>query len=397
MNKYFWQIKLFRKKIKLYFVNMFYKILIYCFPRRNEVFEPSKIKNILIARNDKIGDMVVTTALIKNLAIAGYEVYVSSQLGSLDIVKHSPYVKGIYSYNDSSIKELFQTIKKIRKKHFDLVIDSRPYYSFEIRKIIFCAFTKSTHLMGFNKSNVKTYNISISYYDHHAHITQQFNCIYPYLNIKNFVLDYDLNVTDNNEKYVTNFINKNNITKFIVVNPFGGARKRELSKWQMEYIVLLLKRRKPDDQIIFIGESSKLISIDDNLGIKFISNSILDVISLIKRASYVVTVDTSIVHITSAFRLSCLTIYSETILHENTDNLNLTMRKKWKEYYRLACNELVDKPYLKKHKLSIELPCCYDELWAPNNLNAKQIVFYKSFLTKVDKKEFAKNIKDYLI
>ena len=160
----------------------------------------------------------------------------------------------------------------------------------------------------------------------------------------------------------------------------------------MEHLVSMLKKIKQNHAIIFIGEPNKLKNIDSNLGIKFQSKSILDVVALIKKASYVVTVDTSIVHITAAFNLPCLTIYSESILFEKTDDINLTMRKKWKEYYRQACNSLVDKPYLKNNKLSVELPYCYDQLWSPNNPNAKQIVFYKSFLEKVDNQEFSQRI-----
>jgi ADP-heptose:LPS heptosyltransferase len=398
MSNFAWQLKFLRKKIKLYFFNALNKLLICFFPKRKNRFDPSKIKTILIARNDKIGDMVVTTPLIKNLAQAGYDVYVSSQQGSLAIVEHNPYVKGTFSYNDYSLKDLFQTIKKIRKHHFDLVIDTRPFYSFEMKKIIFCAFTNSTHLMGFNKSSVKTYNISIAYYDNNAHITNQLNMIYKYLNIGHYDYSYDLHILQENEKHISDFIAENNIKKFIIINPFGGAKKRELSEWQMKYIVSRLKESKPEHQIVFIGEPNKMNNINEALGLKFKSktNSILDVISLIKKASYVVTVDTSIVHITAAFNLPCLTIYSESILFEETDDINLIMRKKWKEYFRQSCNYLVDKNYLKHQNFTIELPYCYDQLWAPNNQNAKQIVFYKSFLDKVDNNEFSKRIAAYL-
>jgi ADP-heptose:LPS heptosyltransferase len=396
MSNFVWQIKFLRKKIKLFFLNTINKLLICCFPKRKEEFDPSKIKTILIARNDKIGDLVVTTPLIKNLAQAGYDVYVSSQQGSLAIIEHNPYVKGTFSYNDYSIKDLFHTIKKIRKKHFDLVIDTRPFYSFEMRKIIFCAFTNSTHLMGFNKSNVKTYNISIPYYDNNAHITNQLNMVYTYLNVRTHDYSYDLHTSSANEKYILDFLSQNNIDKFVIVNPFGGARKRELSQWQMECLVSSLKETKFGYQIVFIGEPNKLNKIDAKLGLKFKSNSnsILDIVALVKKSSYVVTVDTSIVHIAAAFNLPCLTIYSESILYEETDDINLKMRRKWKNYFKQSCNYLVDKTYLNQHNLTVELPYCYEQLWAPNNPNAKQIVFYKSFLGKVDNNEFINRISD---
>ncbi|OCG41664.1 glycosyltransferase family 9 protein [Gilliamella sp. Bif1-4] len=396
MSHFSWQLKFIRKKIKLYFFYFLNKILMCSFPKRKTIFEPSKIKTILIARNDKIGDMVVTTALIKNLAQAGYDVYVSSQQSSLDILKNNPNVKATFSYNDYSLKDLFKTIQTIRKHHFDLVIDTRPFYSFEMRKIIFCVFTNSTHLMGFNKSNVKSYNISIPYYNNNAHITNQLNKIYEYMNIKNYDENYDLYILDNNKKNVDNFILENNIDKFVIINPFGGARKRELSQWQMEHIVSLMKKNKPDHKIIFIGEPNKLKNVKLDLGLIFQSNTILDVIALIKKAEYVITVDTSIVHITAAFNKPCLTIYSESNLFEQTDDFNLIMRKKWKDYYRQTCNNLVDNSYLKKNNLLVEIPYCYDQIWSPNNPNAKQIVFYKTFLAKVDNDEFSRCISSYL-
>ncbi|MCO6551218.1 MAG: glycosyltransferase family 9 protein [Gilliamella sp.] len=396
MSHFSWQLKFIRKKIKLHFFYFLNKILMCFFPKRKTIFEPSKIKTILIARNDKIGDMVVTTALIKNLAQAGYDVYVSSQQSSLDILKNNPNVRATFSYNDYSLKDLFKTIQKIRKHHFDLVIDTRPFYSFEMRKIIFCAFTNSTHLMGFNKSNVKSYNISIPYYNNNAHITNQLNKIYEYMNIKNYDESYDLYTLDNNKKNVDNFILENNIGKFVIINPFGGARKRELSQWQMEYIVSLMKKNKPDHKIVFIGEPNKLKNVKLDLGLIFQSNTILDVVALIKKAEYVITVDTSIVHIIAAFNKPCLTIYSESNLFEQTDDFNLIMRKQWKDYYRQTCNNLVDNSYLKKNNLLVEIPYCYDQIWSPNNPSAKQIVFYKTFLAKVDNDEFSRCISPYL-
>ena len=83
MSRFSWEIKFIRKKIKLYLSNLSNRIVMFSFPKRKKKFNPANIKSILIARNDKIGDMIVTTSLIKNLAQSCYDVYGSSQKSSL--------------------------------------------------------------------------------------------------------------------------------------------------------------------------------------------------------------------------------------------------------------------------------------------------------------------------
>ena len=60
----------------------------------------NSVKKVLLVRNDLIGDMVITTPLIRNLSANGFEVYVASKSTSLCILENNPYIKDVFHYSD---------------------------------------------------------------------------------------------------------------------------------------------------------------------------------------------------------------------------------------------------------------------------------------------------------
>jgi ADP-heptose:LPS heptosyltransferase len=152
--------------------------------------------------------MIVTTGLIRNLHESGYDVYVSSRTFSLDIIKHNPYVKGTFIYDDSSFKHLYKSIKNVRKEKFDLAVEVRCNRMIHLSNIIFCSYVKTKILVGYNKSSLPSFNISIPYYQPNDHVTNQLLCFLNLLKIKNNDMQYQLFNDDNEENKSELFLKK---------------------------------------------------------------------------------------------------------------------------------------------------------------------------------------------
>ena len=106
---------------------------------------------VLLIRFNSIGDVVLTSPLIKSLADAGYEVHylIKSTLKSLLI--NNPYVDRIWTYDDN----LKDVIIKLKKEKFNLVLDLHN----NIRSNIVClGLQRPTHKL--KKYRIKNWLMS---------------------------------------------------------------------------------------------------------------------------------------------------------------------------------------------------------------------------------------------
>lgn len=364
-----WKRNFFSKKVKI-FTKYFLKYAIAI--RGEKKFHPSSIKNVLIIRNDLIGDMIATTGLIRNLYLSGYNIYVSSKQQALEIIKHNPYIKSVITYNDDTIKNLIKTIWHTRKYKFDLAIECKPSQLFNIKNLIYYRLLRTRFLLGFNRNRFKIFTNSIYYDVSSNHITKQLEQILLSLEINDYDdLHYDLFINNEINTFSTNQLP----TKpFIVLNPFGSHLHRCLNPNQIRNIIKILL--KQDFYIILINRN-QTININHDRVILFNSRGILDIIPVIRNAYLVISVDTSIVHIASAFNKKSIVFYLDPPLQyltyfENKESLKEKLSHDvYKFEFRLKYN--ISETDANSIRKFFPITRIY---WNPNNPMAKQIIFY---------------------
>ena len=134
--------------------------------------DKTAIKTILLLRNDGIGDMVITTALIRVLAQHGYQVSVMSQKSALEIIQNNPHVAHTFVWRDNySSGEMRQVEQQVREQHFDLIIDMRypVYFKHSPHRIMLPYYLGGKYTLGWNKSALKCYDASINHYTRRGH------------------------------------------------------------------------------------------------------------------------------------------------------------------------------------------------------------------------------------
>lgn len=333
------------------------------------------IKSILLIRNDAIGDMVVTTGLIRKLSQAGYDVYVSSTKAALEMIRHNPHVAGTFLYNDSTFFQLLHSIKTIRKQQFDLAVELKVSRSLSIYYPLYHGLLKTNILLGFNQPKFRTFNQIINY-KIDRHITGVFKSLLTHLNIENHDISYELFTNKDNEDYVSAYLSMYRTEKkFAIVNPLGSQKAHCLTKEQTEAICNLLIQH--GYQLIITGESNQIKTLGISNYTIFPSRTILDIVSLIKQADLLVSVDTSVVHIATAFQIRTIALYSndthplaDIIETPAEENLRQKLDRDWLRFQKLA-------PY---HLLGYSIQEQYDFftdsriLWHPNNHHAIQII-----------------------
>ncbi len=360
------------KKIKLY-VHYLPPIILDWLLARKSANITQPIKRILLIRNDAIGDMVVTTGLIRKLSQAGYQVYVSSTKPALEIIRYNPYISGTFLYNDSSFSQFFRSIQEVRKQRFDLAIELKVSRNLSVYYPLYHGLLKTNILLGFNQPEFHTFNQIINYKISNTHVTDLFKPILTYLGIKNQDLSYELFTSEDTEHYVSAHLTGE---KFAVVNPQGGKQARCLSKTQTEAICDLLV--KYGYHPIIIGEPNRIKKLNISNYTIFPSRTILDIVSLIRQSNLIISVDTSAVHIAAAFNIRTIALYLEDI-HPLLDTITLSSITDF--YQELDINWIKFQRLAHYHLLNYTPQEQYDFFtnnsifWHPNNQNATQIIF----------------------
>jgi len=107
----------------IFFVFRFMHIM----PKCKDI-EPTQVKRILIIRIDRIGDVVLSTPVIKALRTAYPESYIAMMVRpyAKEVVMGNPYLDEVILYDkDKRYKRILANIgfiKELIKKRFDLVV-----------------------------------------------------------------------------------------------------------------------------------------------------------------------------------------------------------------------------------------------------------------------------------
>ncbi|MGL4391846.1 MAG: glycosyltransferase family 9 protein [Fusobacteriaceae bacterium] len=287
------------------------------------IIQAQKIQSILFIRNDgKIGDMVVNVFMFREIkkTFPNVKIGVVTCGEAFYIIEKNKNIDKIYKYKKSEQKKL---ARKIRKEKYDLLIDFTELL--RVYQIQFINLCKARINMGLNKDGWKIFDVSFSHPNiSKCHMQDTYINVLKYLGVETRDRSYDLESLSEN-KPISNNINFPE--NYIVFNPFAASRYRSFNEKNIKNICKIILEKK-SEEIYIIGEKNheaELKKIVEEIGNKklniSINENILDVIKLIKNSCLVITPDTAIVHIATAFKKPLIAFYRKD--SDGDDNSNL--------------------------------------------------------------------------
>ncbi|RUS67240.1 hypothetical protein CUZ56_01182 [Saezia sanguinis] len=337
-----------------------------------------KVKSILVIKNEAIGDMVLTTPLIRHLALHGYQVDVLATGGNQAIVRHNPYIRRLHvqQVRNQDIKPFIQ--ETFHDLHYDMVLDVRyPSFNENIDWLIFPQDIPCNYLVSWNRSHLGCYDVSLNFYDVHAHFIRVMDLFLSYLGIPNADLSCDLFVDEaTNEKgqaYVEKL--RQSGEPVIVFNPFASHETRDLSRAQIQDIIKGILQRYPQAQVVLIGYEDRLAQIEVPAAYaaqvhRFSSPSIMDVVPLVRCADLVITPDTSIVHIAATFEKPTVGLYIHALRPPR--NGKEKAKRHYYQQMQLLKDYFFDAPHIDAGQRPRQI-LINDDLMSPNNPQAVQL------------------------
>ncbi len=280
----------------------------------------------LILRFSSIGDIVLTTPVIRSLANdkVRKEVHFLTKSNFKDTLLHNPYLNKLYTFE----KEITEVIDELKKENYDYIIDL--HNNIRTKRLI-ANLRKTTRT--FNKLNYEKWirvNLKKDILPK-VHIVERYMNTISFLNIKydGEGLDYFIGEEDENVFEKIGFQRELSYFVFVV----GGAHNTkqipnklliDIGKLSQKRIVLLGGKGDIENAEIVVNAIGGDIT---NLVGKL---SLNETAAIIKYCDKVLTPDTGLMHIAAAMKKEILSVWGNTIpefgmwalLPENMKNRN---------------------------------------------------------------------------
>ena len=282
----------------------------------NGFLEENDIKSILFLRYDgKIGDMVVNSLMFREIK----KVYPDIKIGvvargaAIDIIKDNPNVDKIYEYYKDR-KKIKDLALKIKEEKYDLLIDFSEML--RVNQMMLINLCGARINIGLDRKDWKLFDLSIESskdFKWTEHITNRYLAYLIKLGLKKESIDISYDIYLKDEKKYETFFYKIKENKKLILNPYGASKHKSFNIETLENIITYLKDKDIAIILVYFGDKYKELEFLEkkykSVYIPKKIESILDTAILIKKSDYVISPDTSIVHIASAFNKKMITVY----------------------------------------------------------------------------------------
>lgn len=296
-----------------------------------KIFFRSKLRNnfktiVFLMPSKGIGDGIIFTGLLKAMNNAGYEIYVLSRKDVAFFYEKISFIHGVIKYdlaNGISKKEI---LKQVGIHKFDILIEMYGDTAPIAHRVNSMFALKAKHKIGINGDGIlrSCMDYSIEYQELDKHLSNRGNYMLNYLGINTGLPGYQIDLSGKDLSKAQDFLS--NISgKFIVAfNPFASNERRSLSIVQVNSIIQMLLSYE-DICVIVIGEKHKLATLNINESKRLIINkleSFHEACAVLKLCDFVVTSETSFVHVSNAFAKEMVCIYGSENMEEFDNNIN---------------------------------------------------------------------------
>lgn len=285
------------------------------------IFEKNKNWKIIILRQDRIGDLLISVPFLKTLKF-------DLKNSVIDIVlseKNKVAKNCITHYTDSQFilpknLKIIPFLFKLRKKHYDICIDlfdnSSATSSFLIKYI------KPKCSIGLEKSNASIYDYVVPLKNKNEfHIIERIaDLLFPFNinpNELNLSLEYKLPVTAVvfAKKYFSQLIQKDREKNVLGINIAGSSEAKFWGAQNNINFIKEINKHFPEVVVILFGTNDYLeimneIKTQTNSQIASQTKNFDEYAAMISDCNFLLTPDTSAVHLAACFKIPCICLYT---------------------------------------------------------------------------------------
>lgn len=290
-----------------------------------EIPNVRSLRNILICRGEgSLGDAIISSCCYRGIKQANPNIKISvACFGSgYAFLKRIPYIDEIIKLPVKTLirpnqrwPSLIWAGLKLRKRHFDLVLDSsnKAYANWRLFKWL----AGGDKVLDCFTSPVRPFGAP------HAHGSTHEQAILKLLGIENPDKSYDLPITELERVTVQDFLTEHQIQDYVLLNPSGSVEKR---RFRAHTLAPLCKRLERLACPVIVPCAPNMyahwqVAFKDVPSVYLKQTaSVFELFEWVRRAKLVVTPDTAVVHIAAGFRKPSLVFYNRLSVYNAPDN-----------------------------------------------------------------------------
>lgn len=272
------------------------------------------ITKILFMRQDgKVGDYIVSSFAFRELKKHNPYLHISVICDKKQayLFKQNIYIDQCYPVRKKNILDYIKCGLKIRQKKYDVVID--PTVVLRNRDLLLLRLINAKMYIGYKKSHYHIFNSSIEKEDHFSAIYQQ-ALEKIGVDVTNTQYDIPKNQPENLE--IQFFLEKNNLKNYISINFFGASSSRKINDENIIKYIEHLQKITPYRPLVLLSypdvfEKLQEISKQFEQVFVFDTKNIFHTIELIRYADWLISPDTSTIHIASGLNKKIIALYGD--------------------------------------------------------------------------------------
>ena len=276
-------------------------------------------KRILIIRLSSIGDILLTTAFIRQTRIqfpdSRIDFVVKKKFAGL--VQFNPHLNHVYQFDETQgLKGLLGLRKHIKKKKYDYVLDLHN----NLRSRIL-TFNLPSKIFRIKKNKIKRALLvyfKINLFEQIVSVAEKYLAVGRALDIKDDHHGLELYWKDRHVKAVEKKISYRVLKNgFIALAPGAGFKTKQ---WPVEYFRLLIQKLEKETKfkIVLLGSAAEkeqfrpLVTSENVLNLAGKLN-LLESAIVLNRARFLISNDSGLMHMATAVNTPVLAIFGSTV------------------------------------------------------------------------------------
>lgn len=289
-------------------------------------FDLKNTSKVLFFRYDRIGDMIISTPVFRELKIANPSISISvlASQSNKEVLLNNPYVDHIYVNHKNNFFKDLPSLIKLRKKKFDVCVEfDHSVIPHAILRLIIIKpkkviSVKKNGRYGVSGDELPLYDI---YTDkgHQKHFRDILLETIKPMGVEPKSKNYDLMITTTQRKQAQKFVANYHSKILIGINLEGAIKSKKIGFSELIKICKGLHSHFDNIKIIILSTPKNFQSIRkkiariklDYISVSYKTDTILDVAALVSQLDIIISPDTSIAHVASAFDIPVVTIHEK--------------------------------------------------------------------------------------
>lgn len=272
----------------------------------NSTYDMHKVQRVaLLSYGSKVGDSVIMSFFVRELKKYYPNIYltVGVQKNYKEIFDNNPYIDQTFVLPSNFLS----IVMWLRKNKFDVILDI-PFSNRKNLLAYYCAGPKKLITVQYTAPcRHFTYLQPVK----DKHFSDIFVQALHLFGIQHPDLSYDLFPAPADKKYVDQFLLENHLKgkHFVLFNPQASTLSRSLQGQKVGDIIKELIRHKIP-VVLLCHQLKYANTLPPSIPI-FSTASVMHTAALVEAASYILSVDTGIVHIADAYKKPMTILYSD--------------------------------------------------------------------------------------